>query len=122
MANPLNKVQIEGNLAADAKLTDNEKVTVLNFTVAVNRSYKDRNDEWQSAVDYVAVKVFNDHAKELEELLKKGVAVKLTGSLRQNSFTVDNQTRYELFVLLTNKKNISIPSVEETETTTEQAA
>ena len=104
----LNKVILTGNATKDAELVKNDKITVVKFSVAVNRSYKDKGGKWVNDVDYFPVRAYNELAEYLAEEIKKGSSLEVIGSLRQNSFTVNDQNRSEIYIELNNKSDIVV--------------
>lgn len=77
------KTQIIGNLGSDpiaAELPSGDKVT--NFSVAVNRRYKDREGKRQEKTDWYRVSVFNQLSAACAENLRRGSAVFVAGDLR----------------------------------------
>ncbi|MFN3966491.1 MAG: single-stranded DNA-binding protein, partial [Endomicrobiia bacterium] len=63
---------------------------VCRFDIAVNRSYKDSNGEWQKDVCYVPIVVWRDAAIRCSERLKKGSPVHISGRLRTRSYEDKN--------------------------------
>ena len=82
-----NSVTIIGRLASDPVLRYTQKGQgVCHFDVAVNRSYKDSNGEWQKEVSFIPVVVWRDAAVRCNERLKKGSPVFVSGRLKNRSW------------------------------------
>jgi single-strand DNA-binding protein len=87
MAKSINQVILMGNLTRDPelKVTPSDQ-SVVNFSVALNRSYKDGNDEWQEATDYVDVVAWGKLAEQISGRLETGSRCLLTGRLQSRSW------------------------------------
>lgn len=87
----INSVVIVGNLTKDPIFRETSKSThVVNFHVAVNRRYKDSNNQWQEDVCYVGVVAWNRLADSCKDRLKKGSAVLIDGELQSRTFKADD--------------------------------
>lgn len=88
----INKVAITGNLGADPELrmTSSGKY-VLTFNVAVNESVPDGNGGWSDRANWIEVTVFGNRASALENLLKKGTKVAVSGRLRYREWEKDGR-------------------------------
>ncbi len=87
MARGYNKALIMGNLARDPEL----KFTpggqaVGNFSVAVNRTWKDKSGEKQEAVDFIPVVVWGATAENCDKYLKKGSPALVEGRIQTRSY------------------------------------
>ena len=54
--------------------------------VAVNRSYRDRNQQWQEETSFFDVVLWNKSAEQLSKRLRKGTPVFITGRLQSHPF------------------------------------
>lgn len=86
----LNNVVISGNLTADPETRQAGTSSVLDFRVALNRSYKDSNGEWQEQTDFIDVSAFGLLGERAESKLSKGSRVLVQGKLRQRSWQADD--------------------------------
>lgn len=87
----LNSVMVAGNLTKDPIFRETSNNTpVVNFHVAVNRRYKDSNNQWQEDVCYVGVVAWNKLADSCRERLVKGSAVLIDGELQSRTFKTDD--------------------------------
>lgn len=91
----INSVVVAGNLTKDPIIRETSNRTpVINFHVAVNRRYKDSNNQWQEDVCYVGVVAWNKLADSCKNRLKKGNAVLIDGELQSRTFKTDeNKSR-----------------------------
>jgi single-strand DNA-binding protein len=82
-----NSVTLVGNLTDDPELRFIPSGTALaNVSFAVNRSYKDRNDEWQEETSFFRGTCWREMAEHAAESLTKGTRVIVTGRLKQRSY------------------------------------
>jgi len=79
----LNKAMIIGNLGRDPEMryTPNGQA-VTQFTVAVNRNYKDANGEWKEETEWFRVVAWGPLAERTAEYLRKGRKVYVEGRLQ----------------------------------------
>ena len=103
MSRGLNHVFLIGNLTRDPELraTSTGK-EVCRFSLAVNRSYKNSEGEWQDTADFVDVTAWEGLASIVQNYCHKGKQVAVQGSLRSSSWEQDGQTRSKLEVSATN--------------------
>ncbi len=95
MARGYNKVILLGNLARDPELRYTPSgQAVAKFTVAVNRSYTNRDGAQVDEVDFIPIVVWGKQAENCSQYLTKGRAVLVEGRLRVRSYeTQDGQRR-----------------------------
>ncbi|MBE2256403.1 MAG: single-stranded DNA-binding protein [Ignavibacteria bacterium] len=88
----LNSVIIAGNLTKDPVFRQTTTGTpVVNFHIASNRRFRDKNEEWKEDVCYVGVVAWNKLAESCRDKLKKGNAVLVDGELQSRTFKTDEQ-------------------------------
>jgi single-strand DNA-binding protein len=86
MAN-FNKVLLMGNLTKDPELRYTPQGTaVVNLRLAVNRRYRDRNQEMKEDVCFVTVVVWDRQAESCNQFLHKGSPVFVEGRLQSRSW------------------------------------
>ena len=87
----LNSVIIAGNLTKDPIFRQTTNGTpVVNFSIASNRRFRDKNDEWKEDVCYVGIVAWNRLAESCRDKLKKGNAVLVDGELQSRTFKTDD--------------------------------
>ncbi len=87
----LNYVLIAGNLTKDPVFrTTSNSTPVVNFSIASNRRYRDRNNLWQEDVCYVGIVAWNKLAESCSERLKKGSAVLVEGELQTRTWKAED--------------------------------
>ncbi|HEY3524178.1 MAG TPA: single-stranded DNA-binding protein [Candidatus Limnocylindrales bacterium] len=92
----LNKAMIIGNLGRDPEMRYTPSgQAVTQFTVAVNRNYRDNNGEWQEETEWFRVVAWAQLAERTAEYLRKGRKVYVEGRLQTRSWEDQNgQKRY----------------------------
>ncbi|MGI9665926.1 MAG: single-stranded DNA-binding protein [Acidimicrobiia bacterium] len=82
-----NSVTLVGNLVEDPELRFTASgVAMARIRLAVNRRYRDRNNEWQEETGFFGGTCWRDVAENVAESLTKGDRVFITGRLEQRSW------------------------------------
>ena len=83
----INQVALSGRLVQDPELRfmDNGSAR-LRGRIAVNRSYRDRNDEWQEETSFFDIVLWQKATETFAERLHKGTPVFTTGRLQSHSW------------------------------------
>jgi len=110
-ANP-NHVTITGNITRDpeVKITGNG-TTLTTFSIANNRSYKDRNDEWVEETSYFDVTTWAQLAEDCGEILEKGLRVSVTGRLKQDTWETPEGDKRSKVGIVAESVDISVSAV-----------
>lgn len=88
----INQVALAGRLTQDPEFRIVENGTArLSGRIAVNRAYRDRNDEWQEEASFFNIVVWSQLAERLADRLQKGTPVFLTGHLHSHSWRDDDE-------------------------------
>jgi len=100
MARSVNQVMLMGNLTRDPELrqTPNGK-DVVNFSLALNRAYRDSGGEWQEATDFIDVVAWGPLAERVAQYMSKGRRCLVQGRLQSRSWEQDGQKRNKVEVL-----------------------
>ena len=81
----MNKVFLIGNLTKDPELRSTQSgVSVCNFTIAVNRRFKNANG--QQETDYLNIIAWRQLAELCSKYLAKGRKVAVTGSIQTRTY------------------------------------
>jgi single-strand DNA-binding protein len=90
-----NSVTLVGNLVEDPELRFTASgIAMAKVRLAVNRRYRDRNNEWQEETSFFGGTCWRDVAENIAESLSKGDRVFVTGRLEQRSWeTNDGEKR-----------------------------
>lgn len=100
MARSVNQVIIMGNLTRDPELRQTPSgQSVVSFSLALNRSYKDQSGEWQEATDYIDVSAWGPLAERVAQYMTKGRRCLVQGRLQSRSWEQDGQKRSKVDVL-----------------------
>lgn len=100
MARSVNQVIIMGNLTRDPELRQTPGgQSVVSFSLALNRSYKDQSGEWQEATDYIDVSAWGPLAERVAQYMTKGRRALVQGRLQSRSWDQDGQKRTKVDVL-----------------------
>lgn len=100
MARSVNQVILMGNLTRDPELrqTPNGQ-SVVSFSLALNRSYKDQSGEWKEVTDYIDVVAWAALAERVAQYMSKGRRCLVQGRLQSRSWEQDGQKRSKVEVL-----------------------
>jgi single-strand DNA-binding protein len=89
-----------GNLTRDPELRQTPSgQNVCSFSLALNRSYRDANGEWQEATDYVDIVAWGPLGERVSQYLNKGRRCLVQGRLQSRSWEQDGQKRSKVEVL-----------------------
>lgn len=97
----VNKVIIIGRLGSDPEVRFTPSgAAVANFNVATNRSYKDKDGNWQEETDWHRIVLWRRQAEVAKEYARKGSRVYVEGRLQTRSWEDQNgQKRYTTEVI-----------------------
>ena len=92
----MNKVCLTGNLCKDnvAKIIKETNRKKIENSIAVKRNYKNANGEYDS--DFINIVVYGQSADYMEQYLKKGDKVAVTGRWQKRHYT--NKSGTEVYV------------------------
>ena len=87
----LNKVVLAGRITADPELKQTPSgVSVLRFTLAVNRRFNRNNEQGEQQTDFISMVAWRQTAEFISKYFRKGSAICVTGSIQTRSWQ-DNQ-------------------------------
>ena len=100
MARSFNQVILMGNLTRDPELrqTPNGQ-KVCSFSLALNRSYKGADGNWQEATDFVDIVAWGPLGERVAQYLSKGRPCLVNGRLQSRSWEQDGQKRSKVEVV-----------------------
>jgi len=99
----LNKVQLYGNLTRDPEmkaLPSGQQVAT--FSIATNRTYKDKQGAKQEQVEYHNIVTFGRTAEVIGQYFKKGRPIYVEGRLQTRSWEKDGNKQYRTEIVLEN--------------------
>lgn len=107
--NGLNQFTCVGHLGGDPELRYTPAGTpVLNFSVAINESWKDSQGKKQERVEWVRCTTWGAGGEALSTFLRKGMLVAVVGRLRTTSYEKNGEKRYSTQVM-TDTVNVLTP-------------
>ena len=90
----LNRVVLIGNLTDDPELRYTQTGTArTRFSIAINRSWRDRDGNMKEEVTFVPIVVWGPQAEHCANFLSKGRPVAVDGRLRIDSFETQEGER-----------------------------
>ena len=91
----LNKVILIGNLTADPELKQTQSgISVVSFTIAINRRYQSKNaPEGQQTADFINIVAWRKTAEFVGQYFKKGKPILVCGSIQTRSYTDNNGSK-----------------------------
>ena len=96
-----NKVVLMGNLTRDPELrTTPNGSNVCSFSLAVNRTWRNASGEQQEAVDYIDCNIWGKPAEIINQYMKKGSGILVSGRLQQRSWEQEGQKRSKVEVVV----------------------
>lgn len=100
MARSFNQVILMGNLTRDPELrqTPNGQ-NVCSFSLALNRSYKGSDGNWQEATDFIDVVAWGPLGERVAQYLTKGRPCLVNGRLQSRAWEQDGQKRSKVEVV-----------------------
>ena len=99
----LNKVLLYGNLTRDPEvraLPSGQQV--VNFGIATNRTFKNKEGEKQEQTEFHNVVAFGRTAEVMGQYLKKGRPVYVEGRLQTRSWESEGQKKYRTEIVVDN--------------------
>lgn len=84
-----------GTATADPELRNvgQNNTAVCTVNLAFNRSYKDKENQWQKEPCFVRAQVWGARAERMAELVKKGQPLYVCGYMKQDTWEKDGQKR-----------------------------
>ena len=87
MARSFNQVILMGNLTRDPEIRQTPNGhSVTSFSLALNRSYKGSDGNWQEATDYVDIVAWGPLGERVAQYLSKGRPCLVNGRLQSRSW------------------------------------
>ena len=90
----LNKVFLIGNLGANPESkTFGDNGNLVNFRIAVSRSYKDKSGNWQEHTNWISCTAFGPLAQRIAKNLERGNQVLIEGSLETRKYQAEGEEK-----------------------------
>ena len=91
MTESLNKVLLIGHIGHNPEFRiTSSGFRVLNFNLATNERYKNRNGEWQDRTEWHYIVIWGKRGESLSRVLKKGSYVFIEGRLQTRQWEDQN--------------------------------
>lgn len=106
----INKVMVTGRLTRDPEtryLPSGQAVT--NLAIAVNRRFKDKNDQWRDETTFLDVETWGKLAERCAETLKKGRPVFVDGRIKSDTWEKDGQKQTKIKISADSVKPFDVP-------------
>ena len=109
----MNKVELIGRLTKDTeiKLTTNQ-VAFCNFTLAVDRNFKDSNGQRQA--DFINCVAWRQTATFIQKYFRKGNRIGVIGSIQTRNYEDENGKHYITEVIVDEAEFVESPSAQTT--------
>ncbi len=99
MARSFNQVILMGNLTRDPELRQTSSGhAVCSFSLALNRSFKGSDGNWQDTVDYIDIVAWGPLGERVAQYLSKGRPCLVSGRIQSSSWEQDGQKRSKVEV------------------------
>lgn len=106
--NDTNQCMFTGRLVREPQIYIGKNGACAHFSIAVNRRWKDKSGNQQTETAFVPAKAFNGWCKCLTGQIK-GTLVLLTGRMRTESWTKDDETRTQLTLVCESIQVLTAP-------------
>jgi single-strand DNA-binding protein len=94
------QVTVIGNLTSDPEVkTTKTGSSVLKVGLAVNRRWKNKQDEWEEEVSFFDVNAWGELADNVASSLSKGSRVIVSGRLEQQSWEKEGQKQSKVVLV-----------------------
>lgn len=103
-----NQVVIIGRPGANPEIKEVGQHKVCNISLAVSRPGKD--EYGQSLTDWIQCQFWNRQAEVLQQYVKKGDLISVSGSLRTESWEKDGQKRSKVYIAVQQMQMLGSPS------------
>ena len=119
--NSMNEFNVVGRLVRDPEIKELENGNkVCNITLAVDREYRDREDN--KITDFIDFALWNKDAEKINQFSKQGALIHLEGAMQPKDIEVGEQKirtinlKVNKYKHLANKKDLMAEQSEETKT------
>lgn len=108
----INNITLSGRVAQDIKLGYvGNSMAMAKFSVAVNRSVKGADGQWQDVASFIDVTAWGKAAERLNQTARKGTKLLIVGRIEQQTWTdkQTNQQKSKVAVIADRVELIMIP-------------
>lgn len=121
----INNITLSGRITQDIKLGYvGNSMAMAKFSVAVNRSVKGADGQWQDVASFVDVTAWGKTAERLNQTARKGTKVLIVGRIEQQTWTdkQTNQQKSKVAVIADRVELIAVPQQAQPQYTQQQQA
>lgn len=107
----MNNVILIGNLVADPKLIkvgENQQMSVVNFVIAVNRTFQRKDAVKDQEVTFVNCEAWDSGAEHIGNTFKKGDRILIQGSLKNENWEKDGKKYHKDKVRVNHFEKVSL--------------
>lgn len=97
----LNQAVLVGRIATDPELRDTEKGKVTNITLAVPRSFKNKDGQYET--DFISCVLWKGVAENTVEYCKKGDLVGIKGRIQTRDVELEDETHKKYVEVIAEK-------------------
>lgn len=96
----LNKAMVIGNLTRDPEMKALPSgIKVCNFSVATNRTWKDKDGAKKESTEFHNIVVFGRQAEIIQQYMKKGSSIMIEGRMQTRSWDADGGKKYRTEII-----------------------
>jgi single-strand DNA-binding protein len=102
----MNRVMLIGRLTKEPEVKFLPSGTkVATFSIAVNRKFRDKNNEWKEETSFFDLEAFGKLAERVAQL-EKGYQIAVEGSLKQEKWTTQSGEKRSKVKIVASKVNL----------------
>lgn len=98
----MNKVMLLGHVGGNAELKEFDDNSVMNFSLATNRKWKDKAGKPQESTEWHKVAMWGERAEKLAQYITKGKMLLVEGEIRTRTYEKDDETKYFVEIVANN--------------------
>lgn len=88
----MNKVILLGNICNDLELKENGEFKTINFNLAVQRKFKNKDGQYES--DFIRIVAFNNTATFIKQYFNKGSKIVIEGRIQTRNYDDTNGIKH----------------------------
>ena len=88
----MNKVILLGNICNDLELKENGDFKTINFNLAVQRKFKNKDGQYES--DFIRIVAFNNTASFIKQYFNKGSKIVIDGRIQTRNYDDTNGIKH----------------------------
>lgn len=88
----MNKIILLGNICNDLELKENGEFKTINFNLAVQRKFKNKDGQYES--DFIRIVAFNNTANFIKQYFNKGSKIVVEGRIQTRNYDDTNGIKH----------------------------